>query len=91
MDGSLQQNKFLAPPAETAERQQSFSNTDLSAVRLSVCPSRLRGRRGLTQKWDMGVDFNMKIALFACEHDNSTNISLKGVLVKFCVLVKFED
>ena len=39
---------FLAPPAE---RQRSFSNTDLSVVRLSVClsvrlsvrPSRLRG------------------------------------------------
>ena len=35
---------FLAPPAE---RQRSFSNTDLSvvrlSVRLSVCPSRLRG------------------------------------------------
>ena len=27
---------FLAPPAE---RQRSFSNTDLSVVRLSVCPS----------------------------------------------------
>ena len=44
--------RFLAPPAE---RQRSFSNTDLSVVRLSVClsvrpsvclsvcPSRLRG------------------------------------------------
>ena len=42
---------FLAPPAE---RQRSFSNTDLSvvrlSVRLSVCPSRLRGGRGLSQK-----------------------------------------
>ena len=27
---------FLAPPAE---RQRSFSNTDLSVVRPSVCPS----------------------------------------------------
>ena len=42
---------FLAPPAE---RQRSFSNTDLSVVRLSVCPSvrlsvrpsRLRGGGG---------------------------------------------
>ena len=46
---------LLAPPAE---RQRSFSNTDLSVVRLSVrpsvClsvrPSRLRGGRGLSQK-----------------------------------------
>ena len=34
---------FLAPPAE---RQWSFSNTDLSVVRLSVRPSRLRGGGG---------------------------------------------
>ena len=26
----------------------------------------------------MGVDFNMKIAIFACKHDNSTNISRIG-------------
>ena len=43
---------FLAPPAE---RQRSFSNTDLSVVRLSVCPSvrpsvKIEGGRGLSQK-----------------------------------------
>ena len=41
---------FLAPPAE---RQRSFSNTDLSVIPLSVClsvrTSRLRGR-DLSQK-----------------------------------------
>ena len=35
---------FLAPPAE---RQRSFSNTDLSVVRLSVCPSvKIEGGEG---------------------------------------------
>ena len=47
---------FLAPPAE---RQRSFSNTDLSVVRLSVCLSvcpsvrpsvKIEGGRGLSQK-----------------------------------------
>ena len=47
---------LLAPPAE---RQRSFSNTDLSvvrlsvrpSVRLSVCPSvKIEGGRGLSQK-----------------------------------------
>ena len=34
---------FLAPPTEM---QQSFSNANLSVLRLSVCMSRLRGGGG---------------------------------------------
>ena len=51
-DGSADMGLFLAPPAE---RQRSFSNTDLSVVRLSVRLSirpsvKIEGGRGLSQK-----------------------------------------
>ena len=49
---NIELREFLAPPAE---RQRSFSNTDLSVVRLSVRPSvrpsvKIEGGRGLSQK-----------------------------------------
>ena len=56
LDLMLILDNFLAPPAE---RQRSFSNTDLSVVRLSVrpsvCPSvrlsvKIEGGRGLSRK-----------------------------------------
>ena len=45
---------------------------------------------------DIGVDFQWKFAIFACKHDNSTNISHIGPKLIPCmylrsVLVKFED
>ena len=39
----------------------------------------------------MGVDCNMKISNFGIDPKLIPLMYLKGVLVKFCVLVKFED
>ena len=67
---------FLAPPAE---RQRSFSNTDLSVVRLSVCLSvcpsvrpsvKIEGGRGLSQKRfsNFSSFFGMKLLLGDINH-----------------------
>ena len=81
---------FLAPPAE---RQRSFSNTDLSVVRLSVClsvrlsvrPSRLRGGRGLSQKRfsNFFFFFGMKLLLGDINHISKDRFGWIALKVHF--------